>query len=215
MGLGEYLGVSVEPTDEPCAYEVMHVVPGVERGREVVVGMSGGGRCRLTPASERTVVASTYATGSPGALTLSTPALTWHMNSLGGRVAVYGLSMQTSLEWVFLNSKRKRQLLETLTWLAGGDAPAHVDSDLDVFVMHGKDTEDEATEYVCLFDLNPDPLEDPALALPGERVASVERLAMNGAWESVGFEWGGGSLRCAAAARTMEPLILRLRRGDG
>ena len=210
MGLGEYLGVTAQPTSDACAYELMHLTPGSERTRELAVGMSGDGRYRLTPESDETLTASSFATGSPAAYTVVGPALTWHTNKLGGRVAVYAVSMNSPMDWVFFNSKRKTQLLETLTWLADGSPPVVVETDLDVYMLHGHDTTDDGVEYTCLFNLNPDTVENVCITLPGKKVTNVEMLTMNGQWEPVSFTSKGSAIRCDADARTMEPCILRL-----
>ena len=85
-----------------------------------------------------------------------------------------------------------------------------VQTDLDVFVLYGKDNTDGQWEYVCLFNLNPDTIERVSIALPGERATRLERLAMSGDWLPIDFTIQGRSVRCDADAPTMEPYILRL-----
>ena len=211
-GLGEHLGVTVQSSSAPCAMEVMHVCPGSERSEELDTWMIGGGRYDLAPESDDVVIASSYATGSQAAPVLTGPALTWYENERGGRVAVYGLSMDAPMDLVFLNRKRKIQLLETLTWLADGVPPVVADTDLDLYVLHGRDMVDDGMEYACLFNLNPDAVEDVRMALPGPLVTSVERLAMDGVWKPVDFSTEGASITCQTDALTMEAVILRLRR---
>jgi hypothetical protein len=210
-GMGELLGVTAEPSSFPCAVEFMHVIPESRRARDTASGITGGGRYLLTPQSGETRVVSSFASGSPAAYTTVAPALTWFQNHLGGRVAVYGLSMRAPLEWVFYNSKRKTHLIETLTWLAGGAPPVVVETDLDVFALYGRDRTDDKRAYLCLFDLNPDPVEQVRIVLPG-RIDRIERLALSGTWVPVRFTTEGQSIRCAADAPTMEPFILRLSR---
>jgi len=209
-GLGEHLGVTAQPASDPCDCELVHVNPGSERIEELVIGMTGGGRYRLVPESDDTVVVSSFATGAPPSHTVVGPALTWYTNELGGRVAVYGVSMDAPLDWIFFNGKRKRQLLETLAWL-GDCPPAVVETDLDVYMLHGRDKLDDRAEYACLFNLNPDTIDSVRIALPGRAVAGIEKLAMSGRWEPVGFTVEGHTIHCDADARTMEPLILMLR----
>ncbi len=230
-GLGEHLGVTVRPSSAPCALEVMHVCPGSERREELDTWMIGGGRYDLAPEFDDVVIASSYATGSEAEPVLTGPGLTWCENERGGRVAVYGLSMDAPMDLVFFNRKRKIQLLETLTWLADGAPPVFVDTDLDAYVLHGRDTEDDAMEYMCLFNLNPDTVEDVRIALPGEQVTCVEKLAIGGGWEPVNAanaalrlrsstssrcelagDFDGALVTCETDASTMEPVILRLNR---
>ena len=210
-GLGEHLGVNVSPQPFACSAELLHVIPESARTREAACSILGGGRYRLDVASGSLRVVSSFATGSKGGYTPVAPGLTWYENALGGRVAVYGLSMQAPLEWVFYNSQRKAQLVETLTWLAGGVPPVVVESDLDVYAMHGRDKATEGEQYMCLLDLNPDTVEGVTLRLPGQPVHAVERLSLHGMWEPVAFRSDGPRLVCDVAAATMEPLILRLR----
>jgi hypothetical protein len=209
-GLGKYLGIAVEPESDACAYELMHICPGSERRKELAINMSGDGRYRLAPQSDGVHTASSFVTGSPGAYNVVGPALTWYENERGGRVAVYGISMDTPVDWVFYNSKRKTQLLETLTWLADGTPPVLVETDLDVYMLHGKDNIDERTEYACLFNLNPDTIENVCITLPGKQVTRIDKLTTSGTWEFVDFSAEGQSVRCDVDARTMEPLILKL-----
>ena len=134
--------MTVDDASFACTAEVLHVIPESTRSRELTVGMTGSGRYRLTPTSIDTRVVSSFVTGAVGVLAPVAPGLTWYENALGGHVAGYGLSVQAPLEWIFYNAKRKTQLIETLTWLAGGRSPVWVETDLDVFVLHGRDTAD-------------------------------------------------------------------------
>jgi hypothetical protein len=174
--------------------------------------MIGGGRYHLEPQSEATRIVASFATGSQAAYATVAPALTWYQNSLGGRIAVYGISMHAPLDWVFFNRKRKTQLVETLSWLAGGVSPVVVDTDLDVLLLHGRDKTDGEQDYVCLFNLNPDTLEGVRIVLPGHRISRLERLTLRGEWTPVEFTLQGQSIRCDTDAPTMEPCLLRLNR---
>ena len=209
-GLGEHLGVSLARTSFPCAVEIMHSIPESKRKGETVSNITGDGRYRLEAQSAATRIISSYATGSQAGYTVVAPALTWFQNDSGGRVAVYGVSMEAPLDWIFFNRKRKTQLVETLTWLAHGTAPAVVETDLDVFMLHGRDSIDENLEYVCLFDLNPDSVQGVRFTLPGRKISCIERLALSGQWVPVNFSIEVQSIRCAVDAPTMEPVILRL-----
>ncbi len=210
-GFGDLLGVTVDDAPFACTAEILHMIPESTRSREQTVGMTGSGRYRLTPKSVDTRVVSSFVTGTVGALAPVAPGLTWYENALGGRVAVYGLSMQAPLEWIFYNAKRKTQLIETLTWLAEGRPPVWVETDLDVFVLHGRDTSDAGRAYLCVFNLNPDTLEGLTVRFPGAPVREVERLLPDGTWAPVGFSFEDGSLHCEVSAPTLTPLILRLR----
>jgi len=211
-GLGPHLGVEASPSSAPCSVELMHVIPESTRQRDVASGMTGHGRYRLVPQSKHTRTVSSFATGSAVAYRITAPGLTWYENDLGGRVAVYGVSMEAPLDWVFFNNKRKTQLLETLTWLTDGLPPAVVDTDLDVYMLHGNDKAVGGREYVCLFNLNPDTIERVRVSLPGSEVTGIDKLAINGAWEPVTFTSEGHLIHCHVDAPTMEPFILRLHR---
>ncbi|MCD6286709.1 MAG: hypothetical protein J7M39_12430 [Anaerolineae bacterium] len=211
-GFGEHLGVRVDSAPFACSAELLHVIPESTRERELSVSMTGGGRYHLEPTDPETRVVSSFVTGSKGSFTEVGPGLTWYQNDLGGRVAVYGLSMQAPLDWIFFNSKRKRQLLETLTWLTNGRPPVVVETDLDIYALHGKDTTVKGREYLCLLDLNPDTVEQVSLQLPGTPVKAIEHLSMAGVWEPVTFSAEGQRIRCETDAATMEPVILRLTR---
>jgi hypothetical protein len=209
MGKAELLGVTAEPSSFPCAVEWMHVFPESARRQETATGITGGGRYRLELTSDETRVVSSYATGSQAGYEIVAPALTWFQNALGGRVAVYGLSMEAPLDWIFYNRKRKAQLLETLDWLAGRVSPAVVETDRDVLLLYGRARSDAGRRYASLFNLNPDTIERVRIALPGETVAGLERLALDGRWTPVAFAQEGASICCEADAPTMEPLLLR------
>lgn len=213
-GLGKHVGVMASPSSFACSVERMQIFPESKRKKEAVSNMTGDGCYLLAPQSEDTRTVSSFATGSQAAYNTIAPALTWYRNKLGGRIAVYGISMRAPLERMFFNSIRKAQLLETLTWLAEGTPPVVVETDLDVYVLHGKDNTADKGEYACLFNLNPDTIEKVRIALPGRKVTSIEKLSMSGQWKPVSFTTEGQSIRCDADAPTMEPFILRLgRRG--
>ena len=210
-GLGKHLGVRVDNSPFPSSAELIHVIPESDRRTETTTGLLGGGRYRLEVSAANTRVVSSFVTGTRGRYTTAGPALTWHENEIGGRVAVYGLSMKANIEWVFFNRKRKRQLLETLTWLGRGTGPVVAETDLDAVLLHGSDRSDAALQYLALFDLNPDTIEGFTFQLPGRKPTSIERLSTIGRWQRIGFTLDGNRIRCVADAPTMEPLILRLK----
>jgi len=211
-GLGEHLGVTSCPASFSCAAEMMHVIPESERTKDVISGMTGAGHYQLTVQSKNTRTVSSFVTGSHAGYNTVAPALTWHENKLGGRIAVYGISMRSSLNWIFFNRKRKTQLVETLTWLGGNQSPVVVDTDLDLFVLHGADKTEKNQEYICLFNLNPDTIKPVSIVLPGKPVTSIESLALNGQWSAVAFSTDKDKIKCDISASTMEPLILKLKR---
>jgi hypothetical protein len=213
-GMGEFLGVTAERASFPCAVELLHTIPGSKRVRDRVSFMIGEGRYLLQPQSVETRIVSSFATGSPAVYTPVAPALTWFHNALGGHVAVYGLSMDAPLDWVFFNRKHKIQLIETLTWLAGGKSPTVVVTDRDVFLLHGIDRKDCNREYLCLFNLHPDTIKRVEITLPGREFTSIAKLTLEGKWMPVYFTQIGESIQCDADAPTMEPLILRLNRRE-
>jgi hypothetical protein len=208
-GFGEYLGVSADVSSFPCAVEVMHSMPEFNREREMVSMMIGGGRYLLTIQDSETRVVSSFSTGSPVAYTVVAPALTWFENRLGGRIAVYGLSLNAPLDWIFYNRKRKIQLIETLTWLTHGELPVCADTDQDVFLLHGRDKNDNKRAYLCLYNLNPDTIDRVRIAYPGQ-VTHIEKLTLKGKWKTVDFTTEDQRLQCKVNAPTMKPLILRL-----
>ncbi len=79
-------------------------------------------------------------------------------------------------------------------------------------MLHGRDTTDKHREFLCLFDLNPDTIEQVRITLPGAETSQVERLHRDGTWAVVQFTQDGQVLRCDLDAPTMEPVILRVRR---
>ena len=209
-GLGEFLGVTVQQKRFPCAVEIMHVIPESNRVRDSINTMTGDGRYLLQSTSGDTRIVSSYATGSQAGYQIVAPALTWYQNDLDGRIAVYGISMHAPLDWIFFNRKRKAQLIETLTWLAEGVSPVYIETDLDVFALHGMDKTDDNIEYICAFNLNPDTVEGMRFTVPGRKVNRIERLSMRGQWEPVAFSVEGQSILCDVDAPTMESIILRL-----
>jgi hypothetical protein len=209
-GFSRHLGVTVEPTSAPCTAEILHAIPESPVHRETMTGMTGDGRYLLSPASPATRIVSSYVSGTKARFTRDSPGLTWYENELGGRVAVYGLSMRASLDWMFYNGKRKRQLLETLTWLGRGTGPVVADTDLDVLLLHGRDTAAPDRRYLAVFDLNPDTVEGLAVRLPGRPARSVERLSPAARWDRVGFSQDGETVRISLDVPTMEPCVLRL-----
>jgi hypothetical protein len=172
--------------------------------------MTAGGRYLLTPRSEEVRVVSSYASGSKAGYETIAPALTWFQNPLGGRVAVYGISLDDApLDWIFYNRKRKAQLVETLTWLASGVSPAFVETDRDVLLLHGKVRSEAGRQVACLFNLHPDTIEQVRMTLPGPQATHVERLALDGELEPIAFAQEGASTRCEVNAPTMEAVLLR------
>lgn len=210
-GFSKHLGVRVDRATSAATAELMHVIPESDRTTETSTGLLGGGRYLLEVTSPSTRVVASFVSGSRGRYTKGTPALSWHENESGGRVAVYGLSMKANIEWVFFNRKRKRQLLETLTWIGRGTGPVVAETDLDAVLLHARDRSDAALQYIALLDLNPDTVEGFTFRLPGSNVATVERLSTSGRWQRIGFTTDGDRVRCVVDAPTMEPLILRLK----
>jgi hypothetical protein len=209
-GFAQYLGVTAKPSTNPCAVEILYAMPELDRDHQVISSMMGGGRYLLEPQSQQTKIMSSFASGSKADYVSVSPALTWYQNRLGGRIAVYGLSMHAPLDWVLYNSKRKMQLIETLTWLAGGISPTVVETDLDVFMLYGKDKKYENLNYIALFNLNPDPVKQVCLCSSATDITRIERLHRSGNWVPINFKTSEQGFICDADALTMEPFILRL-----
>lgn len=214
MGLSQHLGVTSTRKSFACVAELLHVIPESHRTRELAVSMLNGGQYWLEPTAPETRVIASFASGSRGNYRKGTPALTWYQNALGGRIAVYGLSMQAPLDWVFYNNKRKTQLIETLTWL-GQTSPVVVETDLDVFALYGKDNTNALVTYLCLFNLNLDTVDKVTFHLPDTPVQTIEWLTPLGQWEPVAFTVGNQHLCCDISVPTMEPVILRIHRCAG
>jgi len=147
------------------------------------------------------------------------PAVTLFENRLGGRVAVYAVTLDPSSYFLIyfsnlLSSARREQLLNILTWLNRKPLPLIVESDVNVYVRHGMIAPAQGGgELLAAFNLNIDPLPSLRLKTDGNPLARIEQLSGSGRWRQLKWTAESGTLvKVRTKLETLVPVILRIHR---
>ena len=135
------------------------------------------------------------------------PGLVLFENSLGGRVATFACKTGFT---AFLHETRREQLLGVLGWLNRIPLAVTVESDIDIYAMHGTLKIDDS-DLLCLFNLNLDSLPDIKLRFGGKLPASIQALKADGNWATLKWNEAADSLATVdTPLESVTPLILRI-----
>ncbi|MFA6176720.1 MAG: hypothetical protein WC765_09100 [Phycisphaerae bacterium] len=145
------------------------------------------------------------------------PGLTLFTNHIGGRIAVYAMSLCGD-EWNdgynFINLKRKEQLVRVMELLGDSPLPFMVLGDVDLYVKHGDiRSNNGGGQLLCVFNLNSDTLPELRLRVADPNVSEIFLLSEMGEWRKPLWKSDGGSeIIVKTEVETMKPLILKVMR---
>ena len=139
------------------------------------------------------------------------PGLVLFENQLGGRIATFACKAGFT---PFLHETRREQLLGVLGWLNRIPLPVTIDSDIDIYAMHGTiDSQAGGGELLCVFDLNMDSLEEIKLRFGGKAPSSIEVLCGDGGWKTLKWkENTNSSITVKIRLESVTPLVFRAQR---
>jgi hypothetical protein len=187
-GLSDFIGVSADsPEDWMVNVETINgdAINGKACAREIVISsLISGQAFRLIPDAGTNArilsgIGSRPFYMSPEKDDMG-PGLVLFENSLGGRVATFASALGFT---PFMNETRREQLFGVLGWLNRKHLPAVVDSDVDVFIMHGEiDSSAGVGELLAVFNLNMDSLDCLTLRLGGAEPSEILMLKDDGTW---------------------------------
>ncbi|MFA6175542.1 MAG: hypothetical protein WC765_03070 [Phycisphaerae bacterium] len=148
------------------------------------------------------------------------PGLTIFTNAIGGRVAVYAMSLCGD-EWNdgynFISLKRKEQLTRLMELLGDNPLPFVVLGDVDLYVKHGCiHSRNDGGQLLCVFNLNSDSLPELRLRVADPNIAEIHSLSQSGEWAKTLWKSDGPfEITVHIALKTMVPLILRFMENQG
>ncbi len=218
-GLSDFIGLSAESTKNWRAnVETVNgdAINGKACNREIVISaLISGEAFRLVPLAGTNVrilsrVAYIPFYLSPDKMDMG-PGLVLFGNSLGGRVATFASVLGFT---PFMNETRREQLFSVLGWLNRKPLPLVVDSDVDVFAMHGAIASGAGGgELLVMFNLNMDSLDCLTLRLGGAEPSEILMLKYDGTWGScVWRKAEGSSVVIETRVDSVAPIILKIMR---
>ncbi|MEO6845771.1 MAG: hypothetical protein ABI254_00825, partial [Chthoniobacterales bacterium] len=218
-GYGKWIGVDVREGDNELRYFYEKFSADTEyngnmTGKYSYATGSKPERMKwLTPLNDSVRIASSLI-GAPWAdspdQNIVAPALTLFENELGGRVAVYAHEISSyMIAAAFLSDIRKEQLIKIMAWTGRQPLPAVTHTGVDTYFQYGYD--DVAKEHIAaVFNVGQDDMSPLPIRFDFGKPTAVRKLADNGQWEAVSFEYKDGLTLLNVCVEPMKPLALRV-----
>ena len=203
-GFGNLLGVDIEQLQANDTSASGELINGKKVSRQMQLH-------KLIPTSDKTVEKSTvYTTQDQKAYKPLFPGVTEFKNELGGTVYVFAGTPKAAFKYTeafsFLSEPRKDQLIEFMR--NSGNLPIYYPDDADVYLKAGKLP---SGDMLCAFtNLTLDEIDNVTLVAE-RKINRIKALSPSGEWFDVAFTEECGKMTLNIPAKTLHPVILRLK----
>ena len=206
-GFGKYIGVDVESIPKGDFSARKEIVGG--KNVSLPVNLH-----KLIPSSDGVISRSDIIAAvnplDPSTYTPIFPGVAEFKNELGGTVFTFAGTPRTPFNYTtafsFLTEPRKKQLISFLS--ETGNLPIYYPDDAEVYLKAGKM---KNGDLFCAFtNISLDELENLTLVCEKE-INEISMLLPNGEWQNVAFSNVDGTLVIDATAKTLHPVILKLK----